>query len=129
MTFRTRVGRLTSTVMIAAAASGCSYFEVESPAAGNACDQARIILNACGVTLPLLADDSCGGVPRAVAECVVERGDDCDALRSLNFDACLTDALERAAGPDGGDDGAGGGLGGGFGAAPATAGPTREEAR
>lgn len=62
--------------------------------AANDCEAAQSIFQSCGVTLPLLSQDTCSGPSRAIAECVLDGESTCEALSRLDVDDCLQRVTE-----------------------------------
>jgi hypothetical protein len=89
---------------------GCSA----EPPARDDCERADRIFGRCGVSLPVVQTQTCSGVAKAVAKCVVEVGTDCDALAQLSghLDVCIAAANDELPpiedppidAPDGGTD-------------------------
>lgn len=67
-----------------------------TPTFSDGCEEARWRIESCGVTAPVLEDEPCTGLARAVSQCVNEHTYDCDTLAALmrQPDVCLADAGE-----------------------------------
>ncbi|MEZ4239696.1 MAG: hypothetical protein R3F59_26780 [Myxococcota bacterium] len=62
----------------------------------NVCEQAGLLLQRCGVSMPLVSEGPCVGARIAAAECVLEHVSDCSGLVTLpeRIDGCLLDYVD-----------------------------------
>ena len=74
---------------------GCQLFDDSGSATDDLCYEAQMAVQACGVTLPLLADGPCNGFRRTMAQCITDQSGSCDALAELTRrpDRCFAGLL------------------------------------
>lgn len=80
-------------LLVVIALAGCAR---EEPQAADACEQANMLLERCGVTLPVVQNGACIGASRIVARCVSRHASNCEELAELprKLDLCIEDEVD-----------------------------------